>query len=106
MKELHAYWVDIFKNHAPFVKQEYPLYVHMDWYSVNEHKTQDVDNFSYIIFKAMFDGMQEAAIIPDDCIDYIVGQSSLFHAIDSFDDRKLVISFYTYTEPEQIKLDI
>jgi hypothetical protein len=32
MKTLHTYWSDIFKNHAPFVKEEYPLFTTIDWY--------------------------------------------------------------------------
>jgi Holliday junction resolvase RusA-like endonuclease len=104
MKELHAYWVNIFKNHAPFVKQEYPLAIHIDWYCTKEHKTQDIDNFTYIIEKSMFDGLQEAEMIPDDTVDYICGQSTLFHEIEDFSQRKLVISFYTYTAPNQLKV--
>lgn len=104
MAELHEYWKDVFKEHAPFTEQEYPLFIWIDWYNVQEHKTQDIDNFTYIIEKSMFDAMTESGINPNDTVEYICGQASLFHKIDKFDDRKLIISFYTYTEPEQLKL--
>jgi hypothetical protein len=104
MAELHTYWENIFSAHAPFVEQEYPLFIWIDWYCTKEHKTQDIDNFTYIVEKSMFDALTASTIIPNDTVDYITGQASLFHKIDKFEDRKLVISFYTYTEPDQIKL--
>jgi hypothetical protein len=52
----------------------------------------------------MFDSLQECGIIPDDTVDYICGQGSLFHEIKNFEDRKLEISFYTYMEKQQLKL--
>ena len=104
MKELHAYYSEIFEVLVPFTKQEYPLFIWIDWYAPNQHKTQDIDNFTYITEKAMFDSLQECGIIPDDTVDYICGQGSLFHEIKNFEDRKLEISFYTYMEKQQLKL--
>lgn len=104
MKELHAYYSEIFQVLVPFTKQEYPLFIWIDWYAPNQHKTQDIDNFTYITEKAMFDSLQESGIIPDDTVDYICGQGSLFHEIKNFEDRKLEISFYTYMEKQQLKL--
>jgi Holliday junction resolvase RusA-like endonuclease len=104
MKELHAYYSEIFEVLKPFNKQDYPLFIWIDWYAPNQHKTQDIDNFTYIMEKAMFDSLQEASLIPDDTVDYICGQASLFHEIDNFEDRKLEITFYTYIENKQLKL--
>jgi Holliday junction resolvase RusA-like endonuclease len=106
MKELHAYYSEIFEVLVPFTKQEYPLFIWIDWYAPNQHKTQDIDNFTYITEKAMFDSLQECGIIPDDTVDYICGQGSLFHEIENFEDRKLEISFYTYIDSLQTKLQI
>lgn len=105
MKELHAYYSEIFLELLkPFQNQEYPLFIWIDWYAPNQHKTQDIDNFTYITEKAMFDSLQECSLIPDDTVDYICGQGSLFHEIEHFEDRKLIVSFYTYTEVQQLKL--
>ena len=104
MKELHVYYSEIFEILMPFTKKEYPLFIWIDWYAPNQHKTQDIDNFTYIMEKAMFDSLQECNIIPDDTVDYICGQGSLFHEIENFEDRKLKISFYTYMEKQQLKL--
>jgi hypothetical protein len=106
MKELHAYYSEIFEVLKPFNKQEYPLFIWIDWYAPNQNKTQDIDNFTYIMEKAMFDSLQETLIIPDDTVDYICGQGSLFHEIEKFENRKLIITFYTYTNLLQTKLEI
>lgn len=104
MKELHSYFSEIFSTLDIFNSKEYPLFIWIDWYAPNEHKTQDIDNFTYIMEKAMFDSLQEISAIPDDSVDYICGQGSLFHEIEDFKDRKLVITFYTYMEKQQFKL--
>lgn len=105
MKELHDYYSNIFiTSLLSTFKLEFPLFIWVDWYAPNQHKTQDIDNFTYIIEKAMFDSLQECELIPDDTVDYICGQASLFHEIEHFEDRKLEISFYTYTENKQLKL--
>lgn len=106
MRELHSWWKEILKNEQPFEEKDYPLYIHIDWYCPKSHSTQDIDNFTYIMEKSLFDSMQEINMIPDDTVDYISGQSSRFNEIDHFDNRKLVIYFYICNNKNQLKLNI
>jgi hypothetical protein len=104
MKTLHAYWVEQLSKIPAFLNSQYPLFIWIDWYAPNEHKTQDIDNFTYIVEKAFFDALQESEIIPNDTVNYICGQASKFHEINDFEDRKLVIKFYQFIDKNQIKL--
>jgi hypothetical protein len=56
----------------------------------------DLDNKSWIYFKAFQDLLVEQSIIPDDSVNYITGNEYLFQSVNSQENRSM--DFYIYKD--------
>lgn len=66
------------------------------WYQIPEKPGRwDIGNLGLFWTKVFDDALQDAKVIPDDSIKYIVGTGgTFFHEVDDIDKRKLVFKFF------------
>jgi len=108
VQELHSFYKDHLENFTPFTDKQYPLVIQMNWFCPYGHKTMDSTNMYFAYQKTFEDVLTNLGIIEDDEVRYVTGGFPIYTPIDSFEDRKLVFTFYTdmRAEIQQFKLNL
>lgn len=88
---LSPFFVDM----NPILAADYPLYIEFIYFDTVE-ESQDLDNKRYAYEKCTLDLLQRDKKIINDNVKYIVKLSSEFVAVESEEDRCLVVKFWTH----------
>jgi hypothetical protein len=88
-----------FKDMDPIKAADYPLYLEFTYYDTIE-ESQDLDNKRYAYEKCILDLLQKEGRIVNDNVKYIVKLSSEFVAVESEEDRCLVVKFWCHEKVE------
>lgn len=80
-------------NMDPIKAADYPLYLEFIYYDTIE-ESQDLDNKRYAYEKCILDLLQKEGKIVNDNVNYITKLSSEFVAVESEDERCLVVKFW------------
>jgi hypothetical protein len=108
VRELHQYWKDILEeaNFQPFNKKYYPIVIQMNWFAPYSHQTPDNFNFAFAMFKTFEDTLTNNNYIVDDEVRYVSGGFPIYTPVDTFEDRKIIFTFYQdlRNEIQQLKL--
>lgn len=106
--ELHQYFKEIFEqvDLQPFAKNEYPIIIHLEWFAPFTHKTMDVTNMASVYIKTFEDTLTNNGYIEDDEVRYVTGSFPIYTPVDTFEDRKMIFTFYQdmRKEIQQLKL--
>jgi hypothetical protein len=107
---LHEYFKEelVKLNFQPFEDNNYPIVIQMNWFAPYSHKTPDSTNMSFAYLKTFEDTLTNNGYIIDDEVRYVTSSFPIYSPVDSFDDRKLVFTFYQdmRAEVQQFKLKI
>lgn len=106
VRELHEWYTEILKDYAPLYKEEYPIVIILNWFCPYSHKTMDSTNMFFAYHKTFEDVLTNLGIIVDDEVRYVTGGFPIYTPCDTFEERKLVFSFYKdmRAEIQQLKL--
>jgi hypothetical protein len=107
---LHEYFKQelIRLDFKPFEDNNYPIVIQMNWFAPYSHKTPDGTNMSFAYLKTFEDTLTNNGYITDDEVRYVTSSFPIYSPVNSFDDRKLVFTFYQdmRAEVQQFKLKI
>lgn len=81
-----------FRDMDPINANDYPLYIEFTYFDTIE-ESQDLDNKRYAYEKCILDLLQKEKKIVNDNVQYITKLSSEFVAVESEEDRCLIIKF-------------
>lgn len=83
-----------FREMDPIIAADYPLYIEFTYFDIIE-ESQDLDNKRYAYEKCILDLLQKEKKIVNDNVQYITKLSSEFVAVESEEDRCLVVKFWS-----------
>lgn len=105
---LHEFYKEALEGIQPFVSQDYPIVMVVNWFCPYSHKTLDNTNFAAVYIKTFEDVLTNMGIIRDDEVKYVTGSFPIYTPVEDFEHRKIIFTFYQdlRAEVQQFKLKL